>query len=242
MSDPATVVLVHGAWHGAWCWERLVDELAGRGVPSIAVDLPGHGASTGPLGDLYGDAAEVAATLDRVDGPAVLVGHSYGGAVTTVAAAGRRDVARLVYVTAFMLDAGEVVMDLARRPPEPGEIGLLGAAVRPRADGTAVLDPEACVPALYHDCDPATQAWAVDHLGPQPLVTFTQPVEVAAWRSIPSTYVVCSADRGVLPSHQRFMAGRADEVIELDAGHSPFLSRPSELAAALARAAAEAGR
>ncbi len=242
MSDPATVVLVHGAWHGAWCWEPLVHELARHGVASTAVDLPGHGASARSLGDLSGDAAEVAATLDRVGGPAVLVGHSYGGAVITVAAAGRDDLARLVYVTAFQLDAGEAVMDLALRRPEQGEVSLLGAAVRPRPDGTAVLDPDGCVPALYQDCDPATQAWAVARLGPQPLATFTEPIEVAAWQSIPSTYVVCTADRAVLPSHQRFMAGRADEVIELDAGHSPFLSRPAQLAALLARTAAEAGR
>ena len=75
--ENVTVVLVHGAWHGAWCWSALQAELDQRGIASIAVDLPGHGASTAPLGDLHGDAAAVAAVVDRIDGDVVLVGHSY---------------------------------------------------------------------------------------------------------------------------------------------------------------------
>ena len=86
------VVLVHGAWHGAWCWAALQAELDRRGVPSLAVDLPGHGASPEPIGGLHDDAAAVTALLDHLAsgaaGPITLVGHSYGGAVITQAAAG----------------------------------------------------------------------------------------------------------------------------------------------------------
>ena len=96
------IVLVHGAWHGAWCWAALQAALDERGLISYAIDLPGHGASTLPLGDLHGDADHVGAVLDRLAlTDVVLVGHSYGGAVITDAAAARTDLAHLVYLTAF---------------------------------------------------------------------------------------------------------------------------------------------
>ena len=98
------VVLVHGAWHGAWCFAALQAELDSRGIPSLAVDLPGHGASTAPLGDLHGDAAALTEVLRTVRGPVVLVGHSYGGAVISQAAI-PSNVVHLVYLAAFVLDA-----------------------------------------------------------------------------------------------------------------------------------------
>src|SRR5438067_970341 len=102
----ATVVLVHGAWHGAWCWTRVVEGLTARGVDAIAIDLPGHGDSTEPLGDLYGDAASLRAALDALDGsPAVVCGHSYGGAVVSLGAARHAAVRHVVYLAALMLDA-----------------------------------------------------------------------------------------------------------------------------------------
>ena len=84
---PPAVVLVHGAWHGAWCWEPAIAALAAAGVTALAIDLPGHGDDPGPLGDLHGDAAHVSSALDALDGPVVLAGHAYGGAVITEAAA-----------------------------------------------------------------------------------------------------------------------------------------------------------
>ncbi|MHB8467660.1 MAG: alpha/beta fold hydrolase, partial [Acidimicrobiales bacterium] len=102
----ATAVLVHGAWHGAWCWERVAAALANVGVPTLAVDLPGHGADPGPLTDLHGDAERVRQVLDAVDGPVVLVGHSYGGVVITEAG-DHRGVSHLVYLCALALDGHE---------------------------------------------------------------------------------------------------------------------------------------
>src|SRR5260370_41572367 len=83
---PPTVVLVHGACHGAWCWHKVVAGLTDRGIPTVAVDLPGHGESREPLGDLAADAAALRATLDRL-GPSVVCGHPYGGAGGTPGAA-----------------------------------------------------------------------------------------------------------------------------------------------------------
>ena len=122
------ILLVHGAWHGAWCWATLQAELDRRGLPSYAVDLPGHGLSTLPLGDLHGDAGHVASVLAGFDDEVVLVGHSYGGAVVTHAAGSAQAVAdrvsHLVYLTAFALDDGESVWTFARSRPR--------AARRPR--------------------------------------------------------------------------------------------------------------
>ncbi len=77
------VVLVHGAWHGAWAWERVLALLAPSGVPCTAVDLPGHGMDKGPFGNLHADAQRVADTIDQSGQDVILVGHSYGGAVIT---------------------------------------------------------------------------------------------------------------------------------------------------------------
>ena len=101
-----TVVLVHGAWHGAWCFDRVIPLLEEAGVPALAVDLPGHGGDEGPFTDLHGDAAYVWATLDGIDGEVVLLGHSYSGAVITEAGV-HPSVRHPVYLCAMALDLGE---------------------------------------------------------------------------------------------------------------------------------------
>jgi pimeloyl-ACP methyl ester carboxylesterase len=225
---PATVVLVHGAWHGAWCWAALQHALDDRGVPSLAIDLPGHGASTLPLGDLHGDAAHVGEVLDRLGGPVVLVGHSYGGAVITQAAAHRTDVTHLVYLAAFVPAVGESVIGLLRSMPEART--LLDAAVRPGPEGSTVLDPAAAAPALYGDCPPGAVSAALGRLSPQPVATVVQPVSGSPLGRIASTYVECLRDMAVDPSHQAIMAARCDRALQFDCDHSPFLSRTDDTA------------
>ena len=111
-AEQSTVILVHGAWGGSWCWERVVPLLEERGVRAIAVDLPSMGADPADPPDLSADAAAVAGVLDETGGTFVLCGHSYGGMVVTVAAAGRSDVGQLVYLCAFMPDVGESLFAL----------------------------------------------------------------------------------------------------------------------------------
>lgn len=227
------VVLVHGAWHGAWCWAALQAELDGRGVASLAVDLPGHGASTAAATGLHGHAAAVAATLDvlrdRGVGPVVLVGHSYGGAVVTQAAAGRDDIGHLVYVAAFALDAGESVLG-ALGSFEKRDVALAAAMV-PTEDGTAtVLDPATAPGALYGECSPFAVAAAVRRLCPQTMATMIEEVDGAPRNDTESTYVVCSRDLSVHPDHQAVMADRCTNRVELDTDHSPFLSATDDMA------------
>src|SRR3954469_23230457 len=120
MEAPETpiVVLVHGAWHGAWCWAALQTELDSRGIPSLAIDLPGHGASPAPLGDLSTDAAAVSATLATITRPVVLVGHSYGGAVIGETFAPHANVFHQLFLCAYVLDVDESVIGLTRDMPQ----------------------------------------------------------------------------------------------------------------------------
>ena len=223
---PRHVVLVHGAWHGAWCYAALQTELDARGVPSLAIDLPGHGASTEPLTDLHGDARCVVKVLQAlrergVTNP-VLVGHSYGGAVISQAAAWHGDVAHLVYLAAFALNDGESVLSSLMSFPRHDV--ALGAAIRARPDGTSVLDPDQAAPALYGKCAPHVIAASLARLSPQPQATMSQAVAGDALSRVESTYVVCARDEAVHPEHQRLMAARCTSSIELDTDHSPFVS------------------
>lgn len=235
------VVLVHGAWHGAWCWAALQAELDRRGVPSLAVDLPGHGSSTAPLTDLHGDAAEVSRVLtvlaERGVTGSVLVGHSYGGAVVTEASHRTPLVDHLVYVAAFALNTGESVMSALGSFPRH-DVGL-GAAMVAQPDGTSVLNPELAAPALYGCCDDATVSASLARLSPQPMATVTQPVTGNGRDRVASTYVLCSRDDSVHPEHQRIMAARCTRTIELDTDHSPFASMTLETADILERLARE---
>jgi pimeloyl-ACP methyl ester carboxylesterase len=229
----ATVVLVHGAWHDASCFDQLVAALEARGVPAVAVDRPGHGASTEPLGDVQGDAAAVRHTLAAIDGPVVLVGHSYGGAVITEAG-DAPNVIHLVYLSAFVLDVGETVNHQEGvGEHEPSELSTPGA-IEFRDDGTCVIDLDLAPAAFYHDCDDATVKAAVAHLQPQAIATLTGKVTRAPWKTTPATYFVCTDDRAIVPSLQRWHAGRCRDVVELPASHSPFLSMPDRLAELLA--------
>jgi pimeloyl-ACP methyl ester carboxylesterase len=229
--ETATVVLIHGAWHGAWCWDRVVPLLEGADIPTIAVDLPGHGASTEPLGDLYTHTAFVRALLEEIDGPIVLCGHSYGGAVISEAAAGVDSVRHLVYLCAIVPDVGEnlgtVMADTVT--PEQGR-SELGSVMHVHDEGTMTLDVEASVPVFYADCSGDDVESARKHLGAHSSAGFGQPLRAAAWRDIPSTYVLCTEDRAINPEFQRALTSRTTTFVEWPTSHSPFFSRPDLVA------------
>ncbi|MGY1615405.1 alpha/beta fold hydrolase [Geodermatophilus sp. SYSU D00691] len=209
-----TAVLVHGLWHGAWCWDAVRTGLDARGVQSVAVELP--------LTSLDADVRTVRDALDAVAGPVVLVGHSYGGAVVTAAGA-HPSVRELIYLAAFQLDEGESVS-------RPGALGglpdtRLGAAMRIEGDQVA-LDPDLGVPLLYGDAP----ADVVARLRPVHRQVFRDVPDVIAWRTVPSTYVVCTEDEAVHPERQRAMARRATRTVEWACGHSPAATRPEAVA------------
>jgi len=209
------VVLVHGAWHGPWCWNRVVDGLAAAGIAATAVELP---LRDGPAAD----AAVVRAALDGLD-DAVVVGHSYGGVVISAACSGLTNVARLVYLCAFQLAEDETTTSVNTAYPS----ALLGA-IRVEGDGRTV-DPAHLTELFYADCPTEDIELARRSLRPMPArPTVLDPFR-PAWRDIASTYVVCEQDRAIVPEAQRMMAARATEVRSWDTSHSPFFSRPDLL-------------
>ena len=218
-----TVVLVHGAWHGAWCWEPVIARLDAAGVRSVAVDLPSVSSSDANLQD---DAACVRDALDAVADDAVLVGHSYGGAVITEAGV-HGAVAHLVYLTAFVLELGE---SPAKNDLAGGEDGTALNQAMQFGDGVLTLEPELAIEAFYHDCPPDLARAAVNRLRPQSLNALQGEVTQVAWREKPATYVVCTDDRGLPTALQRANAARVGNSIDWDTSHSPFLSRPDLVA------------
>ncbi len=229
MSDNGfTIVFVHGVWHGGWCWDAVRERLAAEGIATAAVENP---SVTTPGADLAADGDNLRAALDAIDGPVVLVGHSYGGAVISDAGA-HPSVERLVYVSAFSLDAGESV---SRNALEGGADALAEAM---RFDGDAVtVDPARRVEFFFHDCARDVAEVAAARLVPMSMAALTGPARGAAWREKPTTYVVCTDDRALPVALQRSAAARADDVVDMATSHSPFLSRPDEIAGVLARLA-----
>lgn len=227
MTDPHAhgdplVILVHGAWHGAWCWASLQAELDRRGIASLAVDLPGHGASVLPLTDMHGDAQHVADVINGLGRRVVLVGHSYGGAVITEVAARTKGIDHLVYVAAFVPDQGESVGSLLASLP-PAEVALT-AAVIARSDGTMTIDPAGAQAAFYGACSPEVVASAVSRLSPQPFATMSQPTTGDPRSTIASTYIACTQDGAVAYAHQQLMAPRCTATVTFETDHSPFVS------------------
>ncbi|WP_171116866.1 MULTISPECIES: alpha/beta fold hydrolase [Streptomyces] len=209
-----TLLLVHGAWHGSWCWSSLTKVLDARGWRTRTVDLPSAGHDAG----LQDDARAVLDELRRIDGPAVVVAHSYGGIPVTQAVAQAGNVAHVVYVAAYQLDAGESLL------------GFHGAPVPSEPHGfQAVRDNPV---ALFYGDVPGPEAEAAAaRLVPQSTRSFSDSLTQAGWRAVPSTYVICEHDRALPPRHQEELAARSGAVHRIASGHSPFLSMPAQLAA-----------
>ena len=228
-------VLVHGAWHGAWCWDELTPLLGGH---VEAVDLPGHGADRTPVAGCTLDAyvARVVEALERAPEPAVLVGHSLGGITVAQAAERRPDLIRTaVFLAAYMPRHGESAYGLARLDTA-SEVTRDCCLLR-AADGLLDLLPQQIRGAMYDGCPEALADAAVARLCPEPLQPMSTPVTLTAERfgSVERVYALCLRDRILTPARQRAMVvAQPCPVVELDAGHSPFLSSPGELAAALA--------
>jgi pimeloyl-ACP methyl ester carboxylesterase len=238
----ATFVLVHGAWHGGWCWDKLVPLLEREGHRVVAVDLPGHGDDRTPASEMTLDAnaQRVVEHLERAGEPVILVGHSMGGMVVTQAAELAPDkVARLVYLAAFLPANGQSLLDLAAGDdPDFVQQNL----IVDEANGTALVADEAVRQAFYAECSDEDVARAKSNLVPESLAAMAAPVQTTAegWGSVPRVYIECTRDGAIDIERQRRMQAALPcvEVLSIDTDHSPFLSRPEELAAHLLSLAA----
>jgi pimeloyl-ACP methyl ester carboxylesterase len=238
----ARVLLVHGAFGRAACWDRVAAGLRSGGHDVEAVDLPGHGEDHTPVAEVTLDRYAQRVCQALADGPpAVLVGHSMGGMVITQAAANCPDqVARLVYVAAFLPADGESLIDLTHRPEGAGDAVQANLVVE--GDPPVATMPDAAArEGLLHCCDDEAAAWAISLRGAQPVAPFTHPVRLddGAFAALPRAYVMCLQDRAIKPALQRLMLERAgcDPVLEIDTDHCVWASRPDELVAALDRLA-----
>ena len=225
MQGRPTLLLVHGSWHGPWCWERLIPELDNLGLTSATVALPSCGSDPAVLGTVSDDADAAGAAFADIAGDVVVVGHSYGGVVITQAQFDSR-ARHLVYLGAFMPDTAQSLFDLL--PPR-----WIPRYMRDHADGSTTVDPAMAIDSFFADCDPSTAQWAASMLRHHNGINNVTPVTRASWRQQTSTYVVLTDDHAWPAAEQRKLATRATEQREMQTSHSPFLSRPVELAALL---------
>jgi pimeloyl-ACP methyl ester carboxylesterase len=231
-------VLIHGAWHGAWCWEGVIKALEKAGHTAEAPTLPGHHPDDDRVGIQFDDYVDkITATLNRQPSPVVLVGHSSAGFLLQSAAPKAPDkIARLIFVNAFVLPDGKCQFDLV--PPEAAE-GMTAAAK---------ASPDRCVPVIEdfvrHQLMGGESADMQDsliaRLVPQPLALFTTPVNTRDFENLtlPITVLFCKDDVSLPPGAYLGMAqGLGDfNLIEVEGGHETLFTRPEVVASALIRA------
>lgn len=224
--DACTVVLVHGAFHGRWCWDRVASLLGAAGVRNVAVELP--------FTSFQDDVNCVRTAVAQVGTPVVLCGHSYGGAVITEAG-NEQMVGQLVYLCAFAVAEG-----YSTAHPTDGPLPRTGLPVGLQVadDGVATFDVSLARDTFYGDCEPANVELACKRLRPMAADGLTAQVTRAAWRNVPSLYAVCANDMAIHPSAQRVLASNCSEVVEWPSSHSPFLSQPTVVADLLVTLAA----
>jgi pimeloyl-ACP methyl ester carboxylesterase len=226
MQGIKNVVLVHGAWADGSSWSKLIPILQAKGLHAVAVQ--------NPLSAIADDVASTKRLIDAQDGPVLLVGHSYGGAVITEAGNNPK-VAGLVYVAAFAPEEGETLAGLAEGfPPSP-----LFGEVQPIADGYLLLTPKGVREDFAQDLTPAEQSVVLATQGATQGAILGTPIKAAAWHSKPSWFVIASNDRAIAPEQEISTAKRmGSKTLTLASSHLPMLSHPQQVADFVIEAAA----
>jgi pimeloyl-ACP methyl ester carboxylesterase len=229
----STYLLLHGSWHAAWCWYKVVPRLEAAGHTAIAIDLPGHGGDRTPPHAItlrtYTDA--VCRVLDAASEPVVVVAHSRGGMVLSQAAEYRPEKIRAaVYLAAFLIGDGERVIDWALTDGDSLILPSVEINERERWD---MLRREAFREALYADCSEDDVALCTLLLAPEPNAATFTPLELSEERygRVPRVYIELLADRAVSPALQRRMyeSFPCRQVLPIEASHSAYFSKPDEL-------------
>jgi pimeloyl-ACP methyl ester carboxylesterase len=228
MSEVRNVVLVHGGFVDGSGWEGVYHLLKDEGFNVSVVQ--------NPTVSLAADVAATRQILDKQDGPAILVGHSYGGVVITEAGQ-HANVAGLVYIAAFAPDQGESVGTLIADPPPGAPV----PPILPPVDGFLFLDRDKFAASFAADLEPKLSEFMADAQAPWGLDALNGAVTDPAWRTKPSWYLVATDDHMIPPPAQRAMSERAGSVVEEAAGsHAIYVSQPAAVASLIARAAAGA--
>lgn len=228
MKSKLSIILVHGFWGGAAHWSKVIVELLNKGYEAIsAVEMP--------LTSLADDVERTRKMIAQQEGPVLLVGHSYGGAVITEVG-NQPNVIGLVYIAAFAPDAGESPGSITQQHLPAG-----AAALKPDSDGYLWVIPE-----LYHDnfCQDLSpmEGLVMGISQKAPLAsTFGQTITEPAWKHKPSYYQISTEDRMIAPENQEWMSGRlaAKKIIKLAASHASLASMPAEVAGLIDEAASD---
>lgn len=227
----ATFVLVHGHWHGPWCWERVEELLRAAGHRVISPSLPCEDPAAGCEVNAQ---AVVEAIGDRPEGRLVLVGHSAGG-MTIPLVADRLEASHLVFVASLLPEVGRTMVQQFEAEPiiDPGFQYV------DDGDGLCHIPPEDAVRYFYHDCDPAAARRAASQLRRQTVKPLIEVTPLTSWPAVPMTYLACQLDRVIQPSWQLSAPRQrlGAQVVPLASGHSPMLSQPEELTRAVLQAA-----
>jgi pimeloyl-ACP methyl ester carboxylesterase len=212
------IVLVHGAWADGSSWSKLIPLLAAAGLHVVAVQ--------NPLSSVAEDVASTNRAINAQEGPVLLVGHSYGGAVITEAGNNPK-VAGLVYVAAFAPDEGETCGGLAQKfPPTP-----IFGGIQPIEDGYLLLSPKAVTEDFAQDLSPADQKLVLATQGATQGAILGTPIKQAAWRTKPNWFVIAENDRAISPEQERSTAERMGaKTLTLATSHLPMLSQPDKVA------------
>jgi pimeloyl-ACP methyl ester carboxylesterase len=230
-------LLIHGAWHGAWCWHKVIPELEKRGHRAKAIDLPGQGQDQTPLGKVTLDSMVdgIVAALTELPAPVVLIGHSLAGMAISAAAEKAPDrIKTLVYLTAFLPRDGESLLAMEQRNPK---VAVPKSMIVDADHTSATIMPDRVRDLFYHDCTDADVSYANTRLRPQALAALSTPVHLTEERfgRVPRVYVECTDDHALSIEMQRDMIAKSlpVDVRTLNSSHSPFLSMPDKLAEAL---------
>lgn len=237
----ATFVLVHGAYHGAWCWYKVTPELEARGHSVATFDLPAHGVDVTPVSQVSMEdyVNTVCETISRLATPVVLVGHSMAGMVVTQVTERVPDsIETVVYLTAYLPADGEAMID---KRVEGSLISRNFSVDTER--GVGVVSEDAINELFYEDCSVTDKALARSLVRPEPIEPLSTPVSITqtGFGQVRRAYVMCTEDRAITPEQQQTMidAMGCDMTERLPASHSPFFSMPEETADAFEAVAPE---
>ena len=239
---PERLILLHGAWAGAWVWDGVAERLRAMGWRVEAPDLPGDGAHPIPASAVV--AGDYLATLEAAihagPGPVALVGHSGGGMLVTAGATACPEaVSHAVWIAGMLIPDGRSFDDIQEEVAGPGRRFGVTPHVRLAPDGrTTTVPPDLAARIFFQDAPPEIAARAASRLTPQPVAGSRIPTCAGpGWADLPKLYVLARRDRSVLPEAQRLMCRGVPrlDVAEIDSDHAPQLTRPGELARILDR-------
>lgn len=242
-----TYLFIHGAWHGAWCWNKVIPLMQAKGHKAIAIDLPGHGQDTGITSEIGLDdyVSAVVKWVNAQAGPVILVGHSMAGIVISQAAEvlGKEKISALIYLDAFLPKNGESLFSLVEATlkqltPDSRKPNLVENLVTSEDGKTNWVNPEMASEIFYHDCTEEDKMFALARIAKGPVAPLATPLRLteAVYGVIPKYYILCTETKDM---DKTFLSTNLPykKVYKLASSHSPFFSMPDELVAIVSQIA-----